>query len=99
MIIAAGANKSAKRQFREVLAKAKTYDGIAEHIGGIDGGEGVLESVSLALAGRDEIQEVLEDPPAELASRDAPILERLSHSPRATVHELFEAEGAALIAV
>lgn len=49
---AAGANKSAKRQFREVLAKAKSYDGIAEHIGGIDGGEEVLRSVSEALSAR-----------------------------------------------
>jgi len=47
-----GANKSAKRQFREVLAKAKSYDGIAEHIGGVDGGEEVLKAVSEALAAR-----------------------------------------------
>ena len=51
--VAAGANKSAKKQFREVLSHAKSYEDIAEFIGGIEGGEDVLKEVEDALSRRD----------------------------------------------
>ncbi|KAG8878779.1 hypothetical protein FRB98_005992 [Tulasnella sp. 332] len=100
----AGASKSAKRQFREVLSKAKTYDGISEHIGGIDGGEEVLESVSSALATRErQLSEVHSEEILSTATdAEHPEPERPPRSPRNVAHDLFEVEGAiapALLAV
>ncbi|KAG9027748.1 hypothetical protein FRB95_007407 [Tulasnella sp. JGI-2019a] len=101
----AGASKSAKRQFREVLAKAKTYEGISEHIGGIDGGEEVLASVSSALGAR-ERQPVSDAPSVDEPSTTTDpqyfVPDPPPRSPRNAPHDVFDIEsgvGSPLIAV
>lgn len=51
--LAAGANKSAKREFRQILASSKTYTDLSECIGGIEGGEQVLKEVEQTLEARE----------------------------------------------
>ncbi|KAG8895955.1 hypothetical protein FRB99_000248, partial [Tulasnella sp. 403] len=51
-----GQDKSAKKNFRELLSKAKKYDDLADFVGGLEGGESVLQEVEEALAARPKAQ-------------------------------------------
>jgi len=84
-----GANKSAKKIFRDILAKAKTYDDLSACFDGVEGGEEVLKEIKAILEGREGLPAI----DTTLASEELPDTFTIPSSlPGATSPHIVETE-------